>query len=66
MIHIIYIKDTQIFFKNSFRMYEENIKENYIHVVSLYVIKTENILYVKKKLIFFWTKNINFQTFFKD
>ena len=52
MIHIIYIKDTQIFFQNSFKTHEENTKENDIHVVSLYVIKTEDILYVKKKLIF--------------
>ena len=46
MIHV-YIKDIQIFFQNSIRIHEENTKENDVHVASLYVTKTEDILHVK-------------------
>ena len=44
-------------------MHEENTKENYNRVVSLYVIKTR-VFICEEEVNFLGLENINFQTFF--
>ena len=44
-------------------MHEENTKENYNRVVSLYVIKT-HVFICKEEVNFLSLENINYQTFF--